>query len=248
MKVKKIQLDGALKYLTLCFYGQSGAGKSLIAGGWPQRPTLLLACDPGPFGGAQTLVQLPEEARPDIVVLRSWSDFLEVEREIRTAVEKGEYRTIVVDSLTHLQAYIAQDMLRGTPREALRIDDYRLLQARTRRLIQTLADLPSTTIFTALESYEKDELTGQMTRVPDLVGQLGRALPQYCDIVARFVPSSGYDSKGQRLTKYKAYVDGDETFVAKDRTGRLPKVIDLTGPSWDGFTPILGEGEEKDGN
>ena len=223
----------------LLFYGQSGSGKSLIAGGWPAGPTLVLACDPGPLGGAMSLRQLPKEQQPKVVVLRSWKEYLRLEPEIKKLVQTGEFRTIVIDSLTYLQTYIGKELLEASGREALRLDDYRLLQARTRRLVMELADLPVTTIFTCLEASERDELSGALYRAPDLIGALSREIPQYCDIVARFVPKSSFAPSGERVTRYFTYLDGDESFLAKDRTGLLPKVIELTGPSWEGFDPLI---------
>ncbi len=232
-KLSDFEVDGNW---TITVYGQSGAGKTLLAGGWPNPPVLVVACDPGPMAGATTLRRLPDDVpEPLVLQLRSYSEFIRVEGEIVKAVETGDIRTVVVDSLTYLQQYMISELLVKVGREAPRMDDYRLVQARTARLITFFADLPATTIFNCLEAYEKDEMSGGLIRVPDLVGQLGRKLAQYCDIVGRAVPKSSYDQTGARVTKYQLFLDGDETYVAKDRTGLLPKVIDYTGPSWDGF-------------
>lgn len=217
-KLEWLNLEAAVAsgQRVLLFYGPSGCGKSFLACQWPN--VAVLACDPGPLGG------VPESAlkfKPKVIKIATYDDLLNIFPKLKAEAGKT-FDNIVVDSISFLQQKILLAVLQKVGREIPRFEEWNLTQARMRRVVSALAELPCGKIFTAVDGASKDEVSGKMQGFPDLSGKLAREVPQSCDAVVRLFVDTGYNKDMQTVVTYKFRTVPDETYYAKDRTGLLP--------------------------
>lgn len=134
-----------------------------------------------------------------------------------------EFKTLIIDSLTYMGKLCLRAILKNAMREIPRFEEYNLNYARTSMLINNLSELKCHIVFTAIDKMDKDEMTGKIFGGPELVGKLGKELPQAVDIAARLFTSTGYDAQSKLVVNYKFRTVPDDVWFAKDRTQLLPK-------------------------
>ena len=212
---------------TILLYGASGSGKTYLSGQFPNN--LILACDPGPTGGAKSALLAHERLelkwdKPKIVKVTSYDQLMNLIPQLDPyAHREGGFDTITADSISYLQRIVMTNLLSKTGRETPRFEEWGLCVERMRNIINRLADFKCTTILTAVEQTQKDEYTQRIMGTPDLPGRLARELPQACDVVLRLYTVSSLDpSTGQDIIKYRFQSTPDDTWMARDRTGILP--------------------------
>ena len=217
---------------TFLFYGPSGVGKTRLSSMFPKP--LLLSCDPGQSGGSAS-------ARRGIQQIKIF-DYQQIMDLMPQLQESAgiDFYTLIVDSATYLGRITMQHILTSVGREVPRFDEFNLNFARMSMLIQSFADLPCHVIFTAIDKYDKDEVTGKLLGGPDLVGQLRRAMPQAVDVCCRLFTNTAYGSNGKLSTQYKFRSVPDDLFFCKDRFSVLPS----EGESeFEVFAPLFSEKE-----
>lgn len=211
-------------YINMLVYGDPGVGKTWLGGSASDvedmGPVLYIDVE----GGTLTL----REHFPlvDVVRVQSWSDMAKV----YNALKKGEggYRTVVLDSLTEIQKFsmetIMRDLVAAEPDRDPDVPGMRewgknINQLRT--LVRRFRDLPMNVIFTALSATDKDGKTGKMFTRVNLSGKLSGEVPGFVDIVM-YMYVKEKDGEIQRLLLTGA----TDKVTAKDRSNKLPPVIE----------------------
>lgn len=237
-------LSSNKKDYTFLFYGASGTGKSYLAA--QAHKTLILACDPGAKGGLPEAVLKVNKNSIPFIPVKSYSELLSIAGSMEKIME--DYEVLVIDSISYLYRTIMSDILSKVGREIPRFDEWNLAAQRTRRLIEALGELHKNIIYTALETLNKDEITGRIFGGPSLPGKLSGELPQACDIVLHMTVTQSRTSLSQTKSeiKYIGHSTPDDIWFAKDRTGKLaPSVIVPEENSWSIFNSLFSREQPK---
>lgn len=243
LKVSKV--EGKTEFLNIMIYGDSGIGKTTLAGSADavpsMRPVLVVDIE----GGTESL----RHTYPDVDVVRvtTWDEMQAVYDDLHRG--KTGYQTVILDSLTEIQKFsmygIMADLLKAKPDadpDVPGMREWGKNVEQIRRFVRAFRDLPMHTIFTALAKEERNTRTGMTKTMPSLSGKVAAEVPAFLDVVLYFYIKRVGDNE-QRLLLCKA----TEAQIAKDRTTRLPVVLEE--PTMKKlFDTILGETETKTTN
>src|SRR6266481_6039909 len=141
------------------------------------------------------------------------------------------YKTIIVDSLTETQKFsmytimvdvVTKDEDRDPDIPSVREWGKNIEQ--TRRFVRAFRDLPVNCLFTALVKTDKDK-DGRMSKKPYLSGKLADEVAAFLDIVVYYYVKNVRvgDAIEQKRLLLTSATDAN---IAKDRTGRLPQIIE----------------------
>lgn len=206
MKLSEIKPEANMKILV---YGNSGAGKTCFAAGFPY-PILYLDFD-GKVDSAAAFFRNDKERLENIDV-RDLSakmsqdpilEFSKIIAEVAKQEKEGklEFKTLVLDSLTTFSSLVLKHIVATNPgikRTASKqgvqpgLQDYGILRREFERLITGLLGLNCNVVMLGHIDTSKDELTGEIVRGPLLDGSFAKSLPIYFKEV------------------YRAFVDKDE--------------------------------------
>lgn len=229
-------------YMNILLYGDSGVGKTRLAGSADDVPDMRKVLCVDLEGGTLTLTH----SNPNVDVLRvkNWDEM----QAVYDALYAGnhDYSTVIVDSLTEVQKFnmynIMNDLVefnndRDPDVPSMREWGKNLEQMR--KFVRAFRDLPVHTIFTALMKNDKDKKTGMSQRMPSLSGKLASEVAAFLDVVC-YMYIKEVDGEQKRLLLTSA----TDEIVAKDRTGKLPIVLDNPDMSdllgfINGTTPIV---------
>lgn len=232
-------------FINVLVYGKSGVGKTTFAGSADAVPALRPVIVIDIEGGTESL----RKPYPGVETLRvtTWKEMQEVYNELYEG--KHDYRTVVLDSLTEIQKFnmynIMSDIVRLKPDVDPDIPDMRMWGKnieQVRRFVRGFRDLPMNTVFTALVKEDKDQKTGALRMKPMLSGKLADEVAAFLDIVCyMYVKQVGNaeDIETKRLLLTQA----TEEQVAKDRSGRLPAIIEV--PTMDNLYKLMYPPQEK---
>ncbi len=116
-----------------------------------------------------------------------------------------EYRTVILDTLTELEAYCFEQLLGIT--DTTRLDEevqsaewgeYKKNNHMILRLVRRFRDLPMHVIFTCAEKYTQDE-TKKFKYTPDLTGKLAKKVQGFMDMVGYYAQGKDGDKIQRRL-------------------------------------------------
>ncbi len=226
------------RYLKLLVYGNFGVGKTYLAGTASEvdsmRDVLIINAEAGDLSLAAfenvdsitvqnfaTLGRINEylkqhcKARDedDIDRLKALEATVR-ECDVDDIDEPRKYRTVIIDSLTELEAYCFNQLLGITDTTRLDEDpqsaewtEYKKNHTMMQRVVRAFRDLPMHVIFTASEQFQQDE-SKKYKFSPDLTGKLSKKIQGFMDMV-------GYLAIGK---------DGDKTirrlYVSPSPTGK----------------------------
>ncbi|MEM4409565.1 MAG: AAA family ATPase, partial [Candidatus Caldarchaeum sp.] len=132
---------------------------------------------------------------------------------------------VVIDSLTELQKLDMRAIMEAQYRKRPDTTDIDVPSQREwgksiehiRRVVRAFRDLEANTIFTALMSDSKDDVTGQVTYFPALPGKLKVEVAGFLDIVGYLYVVIDSDKEVYRKIQFTQ----TQRVVAKDRTSCL---------------------------
>lgn len=217
------------RYLKLLIYGNYGVGKTTLACTAAEVPSmqdvLIINAEAGDLSVAD-FEGLDEVTVQDFRTLGRINEYLkqhcrardegdvdflkESEAKLR-GVEPSEieeprqYRTVIIDSLTELEAYCFNQLLGIT--DTTRLDEesqsaewaeYKKNHTMMLRVVRAFRDLPMHVIFTAAEQFQQDE-TKRYKYSPDLTGKLSKKIQGFMDMVGYYAVGQDGESILRRL-------------------------------------------------
>lgn len=226
----------------MMIYGKSGTGKTRLAGSSAAVPEMTPVLFIDIEGGTFSI----RDVYPDVHVVRvtSFDELQKIYDFLYTG--KHEYKTIVIDSLTETQKFSMVDIMKGlVKKEPDRDPDIPSVREwgknieQIRRFVRAFRDLPINVIFTALSKEDKNPKTGVVEKKPYLSGKLADEVAAFVDIVTYYYVKP-VDGENKRLLLSAA----TEDVVAKDRSDRLPLVIEAPTMA-DIFAYVSGQASAK---
>jgi len=204
------------------FYGPSGAGKTTIAGTFP-RPLFLVPAN------ESSIVALAGQDIPYIEITGQHGPVLQgrggmdhaidlIENEMRRNPDDFPYDTIVIESLTHYQDLVVEEL---TEQGAQPMDQRRwgLLANHLRNVQKRLRDLEVHVVFTALDKVSENE-AGVLIGGPMLSGQSAIKLPSSCDLI-------GYcEAPATKKGKHTVHFRRRGHFFARSRFRGVPASVE----------------------
>jgi len=204
-------------------YGESGAGKTTLAGSADDVPEMRRVLILDIEGG--TLSLRSRYPNVDSVRIKSWVDMQNVYNELY--LDNHGYNTVVLDSLTEIQKMSMDEIMRKLVKEhedrdadVPGIREWNINIEQTRKFVRLFRDLPINTIFTALSKTDKNPRNGTTRTKPYLSGKVADEVAGFLDIVS-YLYTKEVDGEQRRMLLCGATQDN----VAKDRTDRLEQVI-----------------------
>lgn len=212
----------------MLFYGDSGTGKTTLAGSADKVPAMRPVLFVDIEGGTESLRHSYPEV--DTVRVTTWK---EMQNLYNVLYEGGTgYKTVVLDSLTEIQKFNMYTIMEAVVQKRPDLDqdvpsmrEWGKNLEQLRKMVRGFRDLEMHTIFTALNKTDKDQRTGIVTMKPSLSGKLADEVAAFLDVVCYYYVKQigdGEDTQFKRLLLTQK-TDGQ---VAKDRTGKLPMIIE----------------------
>jgi phage nucleotide-binding protein len=220
-----LTVDVSDQYMNWLIYGKSGAGKTVLSGSAEavklMSPVLFVDIE----GGIKSLRAFHPNV--DVVRVKTFKELQRLGRDIDAKGKDFPYRTLVLDSLSEAQKLsmveIMKDVVKGDPDrdpDIPAIRDWGKNIEQIRRMVRQFRDLPINVIFTALSVEDKDNRNRTVNQIL-LPGKLSSEIPGFMDNVGfLYVKQRGEDTVRYLLTSQT------ETTMAKDRTNKLPQVIE----------------------
>jgi hypothetical protein len=233
--------------INLLIYGKPGVGKTFLAASADHvpamRPVLYLNIEGGDMTlrhAAPEIRKVPEEGSLSWAQLEAVYDTLA--RQCRNGAQPGEFvpRTVILDTLTECQkmnmSQIMAELLSAEPDKNWDPDipDVRRWGKnieQIRKWVRKYRDLPLNVIMTAHEVEDKDQMTGLLSHRPQLSGKLSNEVAGFFDVVAYLyvkqeeVLDKKTNTKSNQPVR-KLLTGHLEGYVAKDRSGNLPLVLE----------------------
>lgn len=215
-------------YLKLLVYGNYGVGKTTLAGTALEvermKDVVMVSAESGELAvehmegldsidvqDFRQLGQIHEYLRQhcrardegDLDRLRTMEAALR-ECDEKDIPEPKQYRTVILDSLSELEAYCFNQLLSIS--DSTRLDEevqsaewaeYKKNHTMLLRVVRAFRDLPMNVIFTCGEKYNQDE-TKKYKYTLDLTGQLAKKIQGFMDMVGYYVMGRGEDGGIQR--------------------------------------------------
>lgn len=216
------------QFLNILVYGDSGTGKTTLAGSADEVPEMRPCLVVDVEGGTESL----RHSYPGVETVRvkSWKDVQNVYNVLHEG--QHDYQTIILDSLTEIQKFNMYQIMTdlGQLRPDLDPDvpgmrEWGKNLEQIRKFVRGFRDLEMHTIFTALSKSDKNARTGLETTKPSLSGKMADEVAAFLDVVAYYYVKQVGDGESAEYKRILLTQKTDQ-YVAKDRSGRLPMIIE----------------------
>lgn len=226
LDIKKVEERST--FFNMLIYGDSGVGKTTLAGSASMVPSMSPVLVIDIEGGTESL----KHSYPDVDMIRvlNWKQMQDVYNELYLG--KTGYKTVILDSLTEIQKFnmynVMEAALKARPNQEPDVPGMRewgINLEQMRKFVRGFRDLEMHTIFTALAKNDKNDKTGITTTGPSLSGKMAGEVAAFLDIVSYYYVKqvgTGKDIEFQRFL----LTGMTEQFIAKDRSGKLPMVVE----------------------
>lgn len=214
--------------IRLLVYGESGAGKTTLAGTFPLP--FFIDTDKGGRTLKEKHIPFLELSRGDQTFAILW-DLLQKLEKKAAPFDLLTIETLVFDSLTSLADFLLVEAMKHPPagvspkdpnKSKPEWDHYSLVQARMKALMKYSQDLGLNVVATAGVKLERDEILGTFVGKPNIVGG-------YRDVVAHDFDECYYldcEEKGSgKPPEYVAHTHRYRYFEAKSRDGIQDRVV-----------------------
>jgi len=208
-------------YINLMIYSRAGIGKTVWASKAPKP--LLVNYESGTMSLNEENLGPEVLERVDVLFPDNFKDLNSIATYLRD-YDHG-YKTVILDSITEIQNASLDTILRDPNRKSSldkdnpTLNDYGKCTNQMRKLLRFFRDLPMHVIFTALESKDKDELSGAISVGPAMTPKLRENIEGYVDIIGYMFVSKDQDNNPTRKILWQP----DGKYMAKDRSRKLGK-------------------------
>lgn len=216
MKVYNTQDPQVKPSVVMMVYGEGGVGKTTFASTAPKP--ILADCE----GGAKYFGL--RGIKIDVAAIESWSDM----KEFASLAKGDKYETVVIDPIGELMEKLQRYMVATGDSKLVQKDGaptmagWGWLKKTMRDYLKVLRDSGKNVIIIAHLAEDKDE--DRIVKRPMVATKLASELVNMVDIVGYFTTAA--DPETQEVKRVIIVDPGNDKYVAKDRTGRLGKVIE----------------------
>jgi hypothetical protein len=255
LKIRKPQAK--LPYMNIMVYGDSGAGKTLLAGTAAfvkeLSPVLFIDVE----GGTHTLSHFADNSDIDVIPdpedkgrTLKWTDIQKIYNDLFAG--RHPYKTVVIDSLTEMQKLAMNYVLGNEKKMDFDVEgnlpqfkDWHVNTEQMRRMVRAFRDLPMNTIFTALSDDKVDPRTAnsenpRIIKTPSFTKKLAQEIPAFFDTVFYLYSKA----RGAQNVRY-IQTDKDNSVVAKCRVHGIP--LNIENPDMDILFDMLIRNPPKPG-
>jgi len=202
--------------VVMMIYGEGGVGKTTFASTAPKP--ILADCENGSkYFGLRGI-------KTDVALIESWADM----KDFMTLAKDPKFETVIIDPIGELMDKLMRFMVAQNDSKLVQKDGnptmagWGWLKMTMRNYLKVLRDTGKNVIIVA-HLEEKDD-DGRLVKRPMVATKLSDELVNMVDIVGYFTTVN--DSESNESKRVIIVDPGNDKYVAKDRTGRLGKVIE----------------------
>lgn len=215
-------LEAFNESINILVYGDSGVGKTVLAGTAPK--SLFLSTETG------TISAKRQKSKSKVWRIKSWQDLEEAYKYL--AADDHGFEWVNLDSVTKMQQQLIRDTLdkrvekRGdSDPDIPEIADHQKFQNKFKRFMTAFIELPVNTLFTATAMRKEDE-EGDDLVLPSIEGK-GYGIANYACAEMDVVAYLGITrDKATKQTVRRLLCQPTPPYFAKDRYDCLGKYID----------------------